>query len=29
MNVHEQDITEIYFFFWQGSNVAGKNEFLS
>ena len=26
---HEQDITEIYFFFSQGSNGAGKNEFVS
>ena len=27
--VHEQDITERYFFFSQGSNGAGKNEFVS
>ena len=27
--VHEQDITERYFFFSQGSNGAGKNEFIS
>ena len=27
--VHEQDITERYFFFSQGSNGAGKNEFAS
>ena len=24
-----QDVTEIYFFFSQGSNGAGKNEFVS
>ena len=26
---HEQDVTERYFFFSQGSNGAGKNEFVS
>ena len=26
---HEQDITERYFFFSEGSNGAGKNEFIS
>ena len=26
--VHEQDDTERYFFFSQGSNGAGKNEFV-
>ena len=26
---HEQDVTERYFFFSQGSNGAGKNKFLS
>ena len=26
---HEQDDTERYFFFSQGSNGAGKNEFVS
>ena len=26
---YEQDVTERYFFFSQGSNGAGKNEFVS
>ena len=26
---HEQDVTERYFFFSQGSTGAGKNEFAS
>ena len=26
---HEQDVTEKYFFFSQGSNSADKNEFVS
>ena len=26
---HEQDVTERYFFFSQGLNGAGKNEFVS
>ena len=26
---HEQDVAERYFFFSQGSNEAGKNEFVS
>ena len=27
--IHEQVVTEWYFFFSQGSDGAGKNEFLS